>query len=88
MAEVAILICTVTVHTLSTNGACCKMSDMQRVTHQPSPTIFQPDHSQHMLGVPKARPRFDWFLFAIVVGTFLALVVVAVSDSIFQWSSP
>jgi hypothetical protein len=41
-----------------------------------------------MLGVPKARPRFDWFLFAIVVGTFLALVVIAVSDSIFQWPSP
>jgi hypothetical protein len=56
---------------------------MPRAVHQPSQTIFQPDLSQHMLGVPKARPRFDWFLFAIVVGTLLALVVIAVSDSIF-----
>jgi hypothetical protein len=59
------------------------MSHMPRAVHQPSQTIFQPDLSQHMLGVPKARPRFDWFLFAIVVGTLLALVVIAVSDSIF-----
>jgi hypothetical protein len=56
---------------------------MPRAVHQPSHSIFQPDLPAHMLGVPKSRPRFDWFLFAITVGTLLALAVLAVSNLIF-----
>lgn len=36
-----------------------------------------------MLEVPHRRPRFDWFLFAIVAGAALALIVVLVSNLIF-----
>jgi hypothetical protein len=36
-----------------------------------------------MLGVPKRRPRFDWFLFAIAAGALLALVVFSISNLIF-----
>jgi hypothetical protein len=53
---------------------------MPRVIHQPSESIFQPDLSEYMLEVPKRRPRFDWFLFAIAVGTLLALAVLAISS--------
>jgi len=56
---------------------------MLRASHQPTHSIFQPDLSAHMLGVPKSRPRFDWFLFAITVGTLLALAVSVVSNLIF-----
>jgi len=56
---------------------------MPRAAHQPTHSIFQPDLSAHMLGVPKSRPRFDWFLFAITVGTLLALAVSVVSNLIF-----
>ena len=59
------------------------MPHMARAAPQPSESIFQPDVSEHMLGVPKARPRFDWFLFAIVVGTLLALGVITLSNVIF-----
>jgi hypothetical protein len=59
------------------------MSYMPRAVHQPAQSIFQPDLSEHMLGVPKVRPRFDWFLFAIVVGTLLALGVITLCNVIF-----
>jgi hypothetical protein len=59
------------------------MPHMPRAAHQPSESIFQPDLSEHMLGVPKVRPRFDWFLFAIVVGALLALGVITLSNAIF-----
>jgi hypothetical protein len=44
---------------------------------------FPPDLSHHMLGVPKSRPRFDWFLLAIVAGTLLAFAVCAIANLIF-----
>jgi hypothetical protein len=56
---------------------------MPRAAHQPAQSIFPADLSEHMLGAPKARPRFDWFLFAIVVGTLLALGVITLSNVIF-----
>jgi hypothetical protein len=55
---------------------------MPRVTDQRSESIFQPDLSEYMLEVPKPRPRFDWFLFAIAAGTLLALAVLAISSLI------
>jgi hypothetical protein len=83
MTEGSILLCTVTVHALSTNADRSNMPHMPRAAHQPSESIFQPDLSEHMLGVPKVRPRFDWFLFAIVVGTLLALGVITLSNVMF-----
>jgi hypothetical protein len=77
------LLCTVTVHIPSANQDRGNMLHMPRVAHPPSKSIFQPNLSEHMLGVPKVRPRFDWFLFAIVVGTLLALGVVTLSNAIF-----
>jgi hypothetical protein len=59
------------------------MFHMTRAIHQPSHSIFQPDLSAHMMGVPKSRPRFDWFLLAIVAGALLALVVFSISNLIF-----
>jgi hypothetical protein len=56
---------------------------MPRAAHQPTHSIFQPDLSAHMLGVPKSRLRFDWFLFAIAAGALLALVVFSISNLIF-----
>jgi hypothetical protein len=45
--------------------------------------MFPPDLSEHMLGVPKRRPRFDWFLVAVAAGAVLALVLLGVSNLIF-----
>jgi hypothetical protein len=59
------------------------MPQMPRAARQPSQSIFPADLSEHMLGVPKVRPRFDWFLFAIVVGTLLALGVITLTNVIF-----
>jgi hypothetical protein len=56
---------------------------MSRAEHQPTHSIFQPDLSVHMLEVPKRRPQFDWFLFAIAAGAVLALVVFSISNLIF-----
>jgi hypothetical protein len=56
---------------------------MPRAAHQRSQSIFPADLSEHMLEVPKVRPRFDWFLFAIVVGTLLALGVITLTNVIF-----
>jgi|BogFormECP03_OM2_1039629.scaffolds.fasta_scaffold02503_3 hypothetical protein len=53
---------------------------MRHAIHHASESIFQPDLSEYMLEVPKRRPRFDWFLFAIVVGTLPALAALAVSS--------
>jgi hypothetical protein len=36
-----------------------------------------------MLGLPRPRPRFDWFLFAVAAGTLLAAIVLVISDLIF-----
>lgn len=36
-----------------------------------------------MLEVPRRRPRFDWFLFAIVAGTIVAGIVIVLSNLIF-----
>jgi hypothetical protein len=59
------------------------MFHMPRAVHQTSHSTFQPDLSAHMLGVPKSRVRFPWFLFAITLGTLLALAVLAVSNLMF-----
>jgi hypothetical protein len=83
MTKVAIWICTVTVHTVLSSYAGCNMFHMPRLAHQPSHSIFQRDLSVHMLEVPKRRPRFDWFLIAIVAGALLALVVFSISNLIF-----
>jgi hypothetical protein len=56
---------------------------MSRAVHQPSHSIFQQDLSAHMLGVPKSRRRFDWFLLAIVAGALLAFAVFAIANLIF-----
>lgn len=56
---------------------------MSRATHVRSQLPFPPDVSEYMLGLPKARPRFDWFLFAIAAGALLALVVMVLSSFIF-----
>jgi hypothetical protein len=52
---------------------------MPRFIHQPSESIFQSDLSEYLLEVPKRRPRFDWLLLAIALGTLLALAVLAIS---------
>jgi hypothetical protein len=83
MTDVAILMFTVTAHTVPSIYASSNMFHMTRAVHQPSRSIFQPDLSAHMLGVPKSRPRFDWFLLAIVAGALLALVVFSISNLIF-----
>ncbi len=36
-----------------------------------------------MLEVPRRRPRFDWFLFAIVAGAAVGLLAITVSNLIF-----
>jgi len=36
-----------------------------------------------MLALPRPRPRFDWFLFAVAAGTLLAVIVLVISDLIF-----
>jgi hypothetical protein len=36
-----------------------------------------------MLDVPRRRPRFDWFLFAIVAGALVALLVITLSNLVF-----
>jgi hypothetical protein len=59
------------------------MFHMPRAVHQASHPIFQPDLSAHMLGVPKSRRRFDWFLLAIVAGALLAFAVCAIANLIF-----
>jgi hypothetical protein len=51
--------------------------------HHPSPPIFPPDLSEFMLDVPKRRRRFDWFLFAVLVGTVLAFGVFAFANPMF-----
>jgi hypothetical protein len=56
---------------------------MPRATHVRLHPQFPPDLSEHMLGVPKRRPRFDWFLFAIAAGTLLALIVMLISNYAF-----
>jgi hypothetical protein len=86
VTEVAIFMCTVTAHTVPSIYASCNMFHMTRAVHQLSHSIFQPDLSAHMLDVPKSRPRFDWFLLAIVAGAVLALAVFAIANLIFQWS--
>jgi hypothetical protein len=83
MTEVAILMCTVTAHTVPSIYASSNMFHMSRAVHQPSHSIFQQDLSAHMLGVPKSRRRFDWFLLAIVAGALLAFAVFAIANLIF-----
>jgi hypothetical protein len=56
---------------------------MPRATQLRSQIAFQPDPSVHMLGLPRPRPRFDWFLFAVAAGTLLAVIVLVISDLIF-----
>ncbi len=53
-----------------------------RATHLRPEIPFQPDPSVHMLGLPRPRPRFDWFLFAVAAGTLLAVIVLVISDLI------
>lgn len=36
-----------------------------------------------MLEVPRRRPRFDWFLFAIVAGIILAFAIFTAANLIF-----
>jgi hypothetical protein len=55
---------------------------MPLATQLRSQIAFQPDLSVHMLGLPRPRLRFDWFLFAVAAGTLLA-VIVLISDFIF-----
>jgi hypothetical protein len=86
VTEVAILMCTVTAHNIPSIYASGNMFHMPRAVHQPSHSIFQPDLSAHMLGVPKSRPRFDGFLLAIVAGALLAFAVCAIANVIFYWS--
>jgi hypothetical protein len=56
---------------------------MPRATQLRSQIAFQPDPSVHMLGLPRPRPRFDWFLFAVAAETLLAVIVLVISDLIF-----
>jgi hypothetical protein len=56
---------------------------MAHVTHHPSHPIFPQDFAEHMLEVPRRRPRFDWFLFAIVAGTIVGGVVMVLSNLLF-----
>ncbi|MGA7553123.1 MAG: hypothetical protein WBW54_05235, partial [Candidatus Acidiferrales bacterium] len=53
------------------------------ITQPPSQPIFQQDFSEYMLEVPRRRPRFDWFLFAIVAGAAVGLLAITVSNLIF-----
>jgi hypothetical protein len=59
------------------------MLDMARTTHHSSHPIFQQDCAEYMLEVPRRRPRFDWFLFAIVAGIILALAIFTAANLIF-----
>lgn len=56
---------------------------MVSVSHEQSRPIFPPDCSEYMLEVPKRRLRFDWFLFAIAIGTLLAFGVFVIANTVF-----
>jgi hypothetical protein len=56
---------------------------MPRAVQRSSHSIFQPDLSEYMLEVPRRRPRFDWFLFAIIAGILFAGGVIILSNLIF-----
>ncbi len=44
----------------------------------------QSDLPDHMLGMTKSRPRLgNWFVFAVLTGTVLALVLVVLGNLIF-----
>jgi hypothetical protein len=77
-------ICTVPVHALLRITILCMiyLCRAQRMFARSYP--FPPDVSEYMLGLPKPRPRFDWFLFAIAAGALLALIVMVLSSFIFQ----
>ena len=47
--------------------------------------LDQADPAIHMLGLPKTHPRdrANWFVFAIVVGAFVALALVVFGNLIF-----
>jgi hypothetical protein len=65
------------------NTMLCMILFMPRATQLRSQIDFQSDPSVHMLGLPRPRPRFDWFLFAVAAGTLLAVIVLVISDFIF-----
>jgi hypothetical protein len=56
---------------------------MPRTAQVSSQSIFQSDLSAHMLGVSKARLRFDWYLLAIVAGALLAFAITAITNALF-----
>lgn len=76
-------ICPVTAHPSLNKYLECKIFHMAHAAHRTSHTAFRPDLSEYLLGAPKRRPRFDWFLFAIAAGTLLALVVFSIANLIF-----
>jgi hypothetical protein len=46
--------------------------------------LDETDTSIYMLGLPQSRPRFgNWFVFAILTGTLLALALVVLGNLIF-----
>ena len=61
-----------------------KIIHMAHSAHRPSHTAFLPDLSENLLQVPKRRPRFAWFLFAIAADALLALVVFAITNLILR----
>ena len=56
---------------------------MARTAHHSSHPIFQPDFAEYLLEVPRWRPRFDWFLLAIVAGALIAFGVFSIANLIF-----
>jgi hypothetical protein len=59
------------------------MSHMAHTTSHPSHPVFQQDSTEYLLEVPRRRPRFDWFMLAIVAGSLIALAVFGIANSIF-----
>ena len=59
------------------------MLDMGRTTHHPSQPIFPQEFAEYLVDVPRRGPRFDWFVFAVIAGAVLALVIFTVANLVF-----
>jgi hypothetical protein len=59
------------------------MLHMARTAQQASHPIFQQEFAEYLLEVPRRRPRFDWFLLAIVAGALIAFAVFRIANLIF-----
>jgi hypothetical protein len=59
------------------------MLHMPRTLDHPTHPSFQQDFAEYMLEGPRRRPRFDWFLVAIVAGMIVAFAIFTAANLIF-----